>query len=808
MFKRTVVTTCVAVLVIAVGSARAERNPIKPVKKAQKTIPSMASPANVYSDCGTYKGNENQNRALVQLDREIKQKRAKQQRSSAAPPSSFIYDDVWIIEDDGTLATSGLNAFDTDNQTIRFTPNGNGTYTASSVTFTWDAVLGTSLGLTDDDYALRSMLFSFDFYGTGYTSVYINSNGALTFGDVMNPIGFYDPGDFYSSTPKIAGYYMDLDPEASPGGQVYWKSEATKATITWNLVREYGTTTTNTYQMVLYNDGSFDITYNGINSDGSALGALIVVGVHPGGSPTLELMSFSDDLPFTSQVNAGFYERYLNIIYLQVNEVGLIGEFYNNFGDDYFQISFFTNFIQTMGGFANELNISNSIQGIGLGTFDNSAAWGSGGVLESRCNMNRLAAWPTDPETRFFSGDNSFLTIMGQEAGHRWGSFVCFYDAGLVGTDPGCADVANHSSMLLGRAYAHWSYFGDLDHSSAEGGNWEHVSGSLYTCPTQIDYYSDIDEYIFGFRLPSEVTPTFYVSSPTNDALSARSQGTPLMGATATGTGIAVTVNDIIGAEGARVPTADTSPKDLRTAFIVLLRQGTSLSQADKDKIADFRKSWEDYCEKSLDGRMTMSTSITEDRPVGVVEGLVRDSGNNPLSDITVKALERGFDQYVVSGGRYTMRFQQDSLAAPDTACATLVFSSPGYQPDTLVCCFPYDTTITKDVTLFGTISGIDDDKPVPLASTLLHAPVPNPFNPRTTLSFLLRQSGPIHLGVYDTKGRLVRTLYRGVETSGEHTIDWDGRSDAGTEVSSGIYFVRLEAAGAAVQSQKVVFLK
>jgi hypothetical protein len=341
-----------------------------------------------------------------------------------------------------------------------------------------------------------------------------------------------------------------------------------------------------------------------------------------------------------------------------------------------------------------------------------------------------------------------------------------------------------------------------------EGGNWEFVSGNLYTCPTQIDYFSDIDEYIMGLRTPEEVTTTFYISSPSNDQLSARSAGTPIQGATATGIEVPVTVADIIAAEGSRVPVAANEDKDLRMAFIVLLAQGSALSQADKDKIANFRRSWEDYFEQSLDGRMSLNTSITEVRPVGVVEGSVRDAGNNPLNDITVKAIERDFEQYVVSGGRYMMRFMQESLAAPDTCCATLVFSSPGYQPDTLVCCFPYDTTITKNITLFGTITGIDDDAPIPVDSTRLNPAFPNPFNPKTTLTYVLRKSGPIHLGVYDTKGRLVRTLYDGIETSGEHRAEWDGRSDSGTEVSSGVYFVRLESQGEPLQSRKVVLLK
>ena len=59
---------------------------------------------------------------------------------------------------------------------------------------------------------------------------------------------------------------------------------------------------------------------------------------------------------------------------------------------EFFQLVFFPNFAQTMNGFANELNIKNDVTGIGLPIFDSSSQYGSNGVLESRCNMNRLAA--------------------------------------------------------------------------------------------------------------------------------------------------------------------------------------------------------------------------------------------------------------------------------------------------------------------------------------------------------------------------------------------------------------------------------
>lgn len=77
-----------------------------------------------------------------------------------------------------------------------------------------------------------------------------------------------------------------------------------------------------------------------------------------------------------------------------------------------------------------------------------------------------------------------------------------------------------------------------------------------------------------------------------------------------------------------------------------------------------------------------------------------------------------------------------------------------------------------------------------------MHAKVsPNPLNPSTQLSFTLASSGRIRVAVYDTQGRLVRTLLNETRAAGDHVILWDGTDSRGGKVSSGVYFFRLDAA-------------
>ena len=83
----------------------------------------------------------------------------------------------------------------------------------------------------------------------------------------------------------------------------------------------------------------------------------------------------------------------------------------------------------------------------------------------------------------------------------------------------------------------------------------------------------------------------------------------------------------------------------------------------------------------------------------------------------------------------------------------------------------------------------------------------PNPFNPRTTISFTLVEAGPVSLRIYDLAGRLVRVLDESVRQGSRHQVDWDGRDDVGRSVASAPYVVRLQADGIE-QKQKVLLLR
>jgi hypothetical protein len=84
---------------------------------------------------------------------------------------------------------------------------------------------------------------------------------------------------------------------------------------------------------------------------------------------------------------------------------------------------------------------------------------------------------------------------------------------------------------------------------------------------------------------------------------------------------------------------------------------------------------------------------------------------------------------------------------------------------------------------------------------------VPNPFNPTTSISFVLPERTRAVLAIYDVEGRHVRTVVDEVLNGGVNEATWDGRDAQGSRVSSGVYLYRLEV-GKQTITKKLTILK
>ena len=75
------------------------------------------------------------------------------------------------------------------------------------------------------------------------------------------------------------------------------------------------------------------------------------------------------------------------------------------------------------------------------------------------------------------------------------------------------------------------------------------------------------------------------------------------------------------------------------------------------------------------------------------------------------------------------------------------------------------------------------------------------------TIPFALAEAGPVRLTLYNLMGQQVRVLADGWVAAGTHHMRWDGRTAAGAEAASGVYWAVLQA-GSAVQTAKLALIR
>lgn len=101
-----------------------------------------------------------------------------------------------------------------------------------------------------------------------------------------------------------------------------------------------------------------------------------------------------------------------------------------------------------------------------------------------------------------------------------------------------------------------------------------------------------------------------------------------------------------------------------------------------------------------------------------------------------------------------------------------------------------------KIIEWFDSVLGIDDpEAPAAAMSFELKPNYPNPFNPSTTISYLLpvtEGNRDMSLVIYNQLGQKVRTLVQKAQPAGSYEVEWNGLDDAGRGVASGIYFYQL----------------
>ena len=522
------------------------------------------------------------------LHRQAEAREPRQRGSGFAPPGSAIdVGAIAVLQDEGDLIIAP-NPWDLRNTGVRFTVNAAGGYDVRQIDGAFRQTLGTRLALTDDDTRQVEVPFAFQFYGRRQTGAHVNSDGNVTFGEGDTMTSERNVARLLTGPPRVAPFLADLDPSA--GGGVFVHAAGDQYTVTWCGVRGFESTRITTVQTTLLPDGAVEMKFDSAVTLQDA-----VVGISPGTTAQFAAVDLSAAGP-RSGGSAAVGERFAAAN--QLDAVAIAQKFYRTHGDFFDQLVIWTDVAIVRDAFAYESTVANEIRGLGIDLYDLSSGFGSSGRLRSLAIMDWLGKYPEDPMQRFL-GEGSTLAVLAHEVAHRWLAFFEF---------------RNHrgeiSDELLGRGRAHWSFFLDSDASVMEGNDIQDLGGGSFRTTGAMAGYSQLDLYAMGLVGESEVPPFFYVESPVNVAGGRNRESAPATNVTFNGTRRDVLIQDIVVANGPRVPATADSPRLHRQAFIYVVGAGRTAGADQIDKLDRIRRQWENFFVQATGGRMRAITEL------------------------------------------------------------------------------------------------------------------------------------------------------------------------------------------------------
>lgn len=496
--------------------------------------------------------------------------------------------DIALIADEGELVLPP-NTFDLQEVGLRFTPNPSGGYDVRRLETAFRPDLGARLELSDDDSADREVPFAFPFYGRSEARAFVNSDGNVTFGEPDRASTERNVARLLTGPPRVSPFLADLDPAAGVG-RVFLNAAPDRFTVTWCNVRGFESEKTTTVQTTLLPGGAVEMVYAPAITLGNA-----IVGLSPGRTGDFRPLNLSDPGP-TGGGAAAVGERFA--LSPQLDLVALSRKFYQAHPDSYDQLVFWTDVPLVTDAFAYEATVKNEVRGIGVDAYDLAGDFGSAGRLRSLVVMDWLGKYPDDPAQKFL-GENTTVSLIGQETGHRWLAQLLFRDRNGVSSDE-----------ILGRELAHWSFFLNSEASVMEGNDIEDLGGGSFRTVAAVRRYSQLDQYAMGLVPEAAVRPFFYVESPINISSARTRESAPEAGVTFNGTRRDVLIQDVVAVNGPRDPPAAESAKVHRQAFAYMTGLGRAADPVQIGKLDRIRRAWEAFFLQATDGRMTAITAL------------------------------------------------------------------------------------------------------------------------------------------------------------------------------------------------------
>ena len=552
-------------------------------------------------------------------------------------------EDLIVMElDDSALGKANL--FDLTGHTLRFTPDGSG-YRVGSGPLNWDSDYGPELTSAEADLKR----FAFPFSGKLWNSLLVGTTGSVRFGasekDVgLDPYGHRDGGivlERFDQLAEVASKLIDKAPaicvflKPRMSGPRYLKELSDRVVITWDLTEPFGSLldftwfkTINLFQAVLHRDGSIEMSYKELTAKDA------IVGIYP--APSGAIKPAAVHFSSLSQKDGPFAVVYESFHYLAPPEPqDLSCTVIRSLGDKFDFLAYYSDFRidNQEASTPSDGPIGGNVTGIGNTEHEQTYQ-----VLESRCTQGRFQLgfaqpvwvgsneaqeWPPEGapvgnnhDITFYSQQlkegspdgkpfpyNYAIGHLGHEVGHRWSAYV---------------SAKVHGETISLGAWPHWApglqarvafpYSLPIEASTLGGGVWQDNFDGTFTQLRDGYFvpatgYSYLDLYLMGLISAAEVPDFFILNNLVR--ISKDTNGHSVFKAERT----KVTIQDVIAAEGRRLPDVDHSQRKFNTGIVVVVAHGQSPSHELIERANGIRQQWIVYWETTTGRRASMTAN-------------------------------------------------------------------------------------------------------------------------------------------------------------------------------------------------------
>jgi len=293
--------------------------------------------------------------------------------------------------------------------------------------------------------------------------------------------------------------------------------------------------------------------------------------------------------------------------------------FYENHDDTYDFLVVFTEFEFNTGDFvAFYTHVFNEIKGIGQEPLNLRPLFGNSNKLQGYIDMTAWSRYALDP---LQLGYDTTLDTLSHEIMHRWGDYISYQDiSGNINTD------------FIGAGNAHWGEFVDSQASVMGGAYWHDNIDGTFIAKAVRQKYSDLDLYLAGMLPADEVNDLFYIADAKGDP----ETYWPLIGDVTSGTRTQVSIEQIIQAEGERIPNYLDAQKTFRIGFIVLVPFGNDLSQQIAQQIENFSSEFSTRFNTMTGGQGIIDPELVKESTLTTGTPILLDAGGTQNTNVDI----------------------------------------------------------------------------------------------------------------------------------------------------------------------------